>query len=431
MQDPISWNKLGCTYFAEKKWLEAIDAFQQAITLRADFLDAYYNLGLAQSRLSRMDQAMVSWRALLELAPTHLGANFQIASLLMRQGKFEEALTHFTLIEQSNPAHLETQANMAICCIQLGWLNEAKKYYANVLRITPDDVDAHYNLGVINVEQGKLEEAIDCYLKAAAINPDFFAVQNNLGAIYLALKHRDAAKKHFQEALRIEPGNEAIRHTLALLSHQKDISVTPQSYISSLFDSYADHYDSHLAHSLRYQVPAQMYDLMHHSLPLPEHQWRVLDLGCGTGLCGQFFRDAASVLVGVDLSPRMLDAARGKHLYDELVQADVLDYLKQHVASYDLIMAGDTLVYMGDLKDVFAAVNQSLRSSGYFIFNTEAGDGDEFQLTSTGRFIHRKDYLDQLITAQGFHVLGFRAITLRMQDSQPVSGYLYLVEKSE
>lgn len=44
----------------------------------------------------------------------------------------------------------------------------------------------------------------------------------------------------------------------------------------------------------------------------------VLDLGCGTGLIGSWFKDYARKLVGVDVSPTMLDMATKKGCYHEL-----------------------------------------------------------------------------------------------------------------
>lgn len=428
MTNPAALNKLGCDYFAKQQWQEAADAFQQAIALRADYLDAYYNLGLALNKMNRLEQALVTWRSLLELSPAHLGAGFQAGCLLMRQEKFNEALEQFATVLKNHPTHIETIANMATCCLQLGWLNEAKKYYRMVLEQAPEDAQTFYNLGVVHAQQGALDEAIQYYLRAIAVEKDFFAAHNNLGAAYLALKNREAATQHFQEALRMQPGNEAIRHTLAILAQKKEVTITPQSYISALFDSYADHYDTHLSQSLQYQVPAQMYDLLHHTIQLPAHQWQVLDVGCGTGLCGQYIRDVASVLTGVDLSERMLDVARSKKIYDTLAKAEVLEFLQQQKAIYDLIVAGDTLVYMGDLMPLFSAAHQALKPNGYFIFNVEASDADGFHLTLSGRFAHSKAYIDQLIATHQFNILGFRAITLRKQEDQPVQGYLYLLQ---
>src|SRR5690348_5851131 len=105
MTHPAALNKLGRDYFAKQQWQEAANAFQQAIALRADYLDAYYNLGLALNKMNRLEQALVTWRALLELSPEHLGASFQVGCLLMRQGKFGEALDQFATILINHPAH--------------------------------------------------------------------------------------------------------------------------------------------------------------------------------------------------------------------------------------------------------------------------------------------------------------------------------------
>lgn len=44
----------------------------------------------------------------------------------------------------------------------------------------------------------------------------------------------------------------------------------------------------------------------------------ILDLGCGTGLVGSWFKDYGRKIVGVDVSPTMLDMATKKGCYHEL-----------------------------------------------------------------------------------------------------------------
>jgi SAM-dependent methyltransferase len=55
----------------------------------------------------------------------------------------------------------------------------------------------------------------------------------------------------------------------------------------------------------------------------------VLELGCGTGLCAALFRPAAARLVGVDVSARMLERARARGLYDELLLGDAVQVSSQ------------------------------------------------------------------------------------------------------
>jgi hypothetical protein len=51
----------------------------------------------------------------------------------------------------------------------------------------------------------------------------------------------------------------------------------------------------------------------------------------------------------------MLDRAREKNVYDELVQGELTEYLRGRGGTFDLIVSADTLVYFGDLEDVVAA----------------------------------------------------------------------------
>ena len=76
----------------------------------------------------------------------------------------------------------------------------------------------------------------------------------------------------------------------------------------------------------------------------------VLDAGCGTGLCGPLLKPYAEILVGVDLSPKMLAKALGRQVYEELIETELVAYLGQRTASFDLIVSADTLIYFGELR---------------------------------------------------------------------------------
>ena len=50
----------------------------------------------------------------------------------------------------------------------------------------------------------------------------------------------------------------------------------------------------------------------------PKTWTRAADLGCGTGLSGLAFIDIVEELVGVDLSPEMIEKAKQRRIYHEL-----------------------------------------------------------------------------------------------------------------
>ncbi len=76
----------------------------------------------------------------------------------------------------------------------------------------------------------------------------------------------------------------------------------------TLFDQYAPRFDRALA-DLSYSAPEKLREAV------TKHATRfgtMLDLGCGTGLAGAAFRPHVDWLVGLDLSPKMIEEARKK-----------------------------------------------------------------------------------------------------------------------
>ena len=105
----------------------------------------------------------------------------------------------------------------------------------------------------------------------------------------------------------------------------------------------------------------------------------VLDLGCGTGSITNILAKRGYDMIGVDLSPDMLNVARDKAMKEGL---DVL-YLCQDIREFELygtvdaiICTLDVLNYITepkDLQQVFALVKNYLNPDGIFVFdiNTE------------------------------------------------------------
>ena len=124
---------------------------------------------------------------------------------------------------------------------------------------------------------------------------------------------------------------------------------------------------------------------------------RGLDLGCGTGLCGKLIGDACAVIDGVDLSRGMLVRAAELNLYRRLVQADVIEFLRSVETTYDLVVAGDVFIYIGDLAPIFEGVRRVIEPGGIFCFSTErADDVHQYELRASARFAQSERYVRRL-----------------------------------
>ncbi|MCW5583124.1 MAG: tetratricopeptide repeat protein [Gammaproteobacteria bacterium] len=423
-----AFNNLGTVYFAQEAWSDAINSYHAAIEIQPDYLDAYYNLGLALTKSKRYEEAMNAYKALIELSPQHAMGRFQLACLFMQQDQYQAAIEQFDIIERAHPFHFETQTNLATCYLKLGWLDHAKTHYLKALDLMSNDFQVLFNLGVISMQQGQTKAAIEFYSRALSVDPNLFEVHNNLAVAYLSIKQPDYALMHFRGALRLQPTDRSIQHIINILTHDQDLALSPPEYIRSLFDSYADYYDAHMTQYLNYQVPVLMYQLANEKANLMAKKWDILDLGCGTGLCGERFKPDARFLVGVDICEKMLMVAA--KIYDDLIHADILSFLNTQTQTYDIILAGDVLVYYGDLSTVFSAVSNILRLNGIFVFNVEVGGPRNYEMTKSGRFAHSKNYLESLIVDNKFDILSYQSISIRTQDKRIVPGYLYLLNKT-
>jgi NitT/TauT family transport system substrate-binding protein len=147
---------------------------------------------------------------------------------------------------------------------------------------------------------------------------------------------------------------------------------------------------------------------------MPLRLGSVLDLGCGTGLGGAAFRPSCDWLVGVDISPGMIEQARAKGLYDRLVVSDLLEFLAAEAgAPHHLTLAADVFVYCSDLAPIATAVAKVLAPSGLFAFTVETHDDPNVRLQGTLRYAHSPSHVRNAITAAGLELRQLTAASTR------------------
>ena len=177
---------------------------------------------------------------------------------------------------------------------------------------------------------------------------------------------------------------------------------------------------------LKYQAPELVTEALFAATPGDGSIGEVLDAGCGTGLCGPLVRSRAGQLTGMDLSPKMLDRARQRGVYDDLVEAELTAYMADAGGRYDAIVCADTLVYFGRLDEAMAAAREALAPGGVFVFTVEhwgdAGPDDRFRLEPTGRYVHGQPYVEDCVRAAQLTVSATTHATLRMETGKPVAG---------
>ncbi|MDH4322260.1 MAG: methyltransferase domain-containing protein, partial [Desulfobulbaceae bacterium] len=196
-------------------------------------------------------------------------------------------------------------------------------------------------------------------------------------------------------------------------------------YVRSLFDDFSERFDQRLLAELEYKVPEALRWMLDTLPAAPELFANVIDLGCGTGLSGITFRDVAERMTGVDLSTGMIEVAAKKDLYDRLETCDIKDFLAESNEVYDLFVAADVLIYLGDLTSFFAAVSGKAAPGSYLLFSTESCDAEDFVLQPSGRYAHARSYIESLAAAHGFEVAACMTDGIRKERGEWIMGDLF------
>ncbi len=458
---------LGFKAVKEKDMEKALHYFKEALLLNPTAITVHNNLSNVYIALGNAESALMHLHEALRLQPQHAESYNNLGRLLYKQSRIPEALPYFEKALRLDPNYWEAHYNMAHSLSTLNQLNAAATHYQEVIRLVPEHPIAHFNLGLIYLENqnyplaethlnkasnldvknsealrqlgqvyvqlGRFDEAIQTYLNALALSPTLGDVHHNLAILYLRNQDRKKALTHFTEALTLDPTNDTAKHMVMALS-QSQTDSAPPTYITQLFDQYADYYNEHLKTKLKYNAPGLLRNAIGQHLEKNYRVGRVLDLGCGTGLCGIYFRDLALELIGVDLSPKMIEKANALGAYEELVVADFNDYLTQaNLEPFQLIIACDVLVYSGNLEMLFKNIARVLSSNGRFAFTTEMlkSNTHPYQLQPTGRFAHTSAYIHTLATQNQFNIIHEEPIVLREQEGAQIQGQIWILSRSD
>ncbi|MFN3234822.1 MAG: tetratricopeptide repeat protein [Gammaproteobacteria bacterium] len=416
---PLAFHNLGVLYHLQSALDRACHHYREAISLKPDYVDAHYHLAIALMKQGNLKEAISFFKTTIEMHPEHFGAWFYLGVLAMKKAYYQKALELFLKAEKIEKDNFELITNIGHCYTHLKEYQKAREYYRNALEMNINDIDIYYNLGVLAEKQGHFDHAINYYRDVLKENNDYVNAHHNIGIVYLKKDHPAYALKHFKEVLRLQPQNKTVQYYIDMLTQDTRLDAAPREYVKSLFNQYADHYDQHLIEALDYQVPMLFQNAFGKKTAKT-----CLDLGCGTGLCGVVFKDYVDYLAGVDISENMLSIAKEKGCYDKLYCQDINEFLENDKRRYDLILAGDVLVYFGKLENFFKAISQHLNKNGTFVFNIERSDKDDYQMLQSGRFAHHIDYLHALVKEYGFTIESAQAAVTRQQNNEPVNGWV-------
>ena len=288
------------------------------------------------------------------------------------------------------------------------------------------------------------------------------------------------------------------------------------NYAREIYEDMGDLFEQKLVRDLGYTGPQILREMLDSCLTeettlstiATMGEWRVLDVGCGSGLVGTAFdayvatapklskdntdtklyaselnemapllhakNSTGSMLVGIDISTKMVEITKQKESYSSLACCDAIEAVKifntapdigeSDGGTLDMVMAADTFIYIGELGEMFRASHGALKRGGYFLFSVEdldkstmrvqrdtdhvvaEGDATDVSIDAKGeiigavpgwgaelltssRFAHTNKYIETLAQVHNFRVSKTKGVDLRTESSSPIAGLMFVLQK--
>ena len=421
--NPIFLHIFGLFHHALSNQEKAISLYKKSLEIKPDYIDALVSLGRLHVE-SDFEESFFNFNMALQLNEQSVDILNCLGDLHFKYEKYEQAKEYFHKALNQNQSDNISMSNLGICLYRLGDTENAITNLQKSLEIEPNYISALNNLAVIYMDLENYQEGLGLLQKVISLDKNNYLANKNAGLLYTKLEDFEKAKIFLENALKYNKDDDELNFIYASVDN-KTPKNAPLNYVESLFNNYAKNFEISLTKQLDYKFPKKMCEFVINCNDIPNTFDNAIDLGCGTGLSGEVFRDYVDFFTGVDLSNNMLDIAKKKKIYDELLTGDICGILEKNVKKYNLFIIADVFVYIGELQDVFSKIKNRSEEGAIVIFSTEHLEEGDYRLVKQ-RYRHSKNYIEKILKQNNFNFIDFKTEKLRKDKDSYITGGIYL-----
>ena len=177
-------NNIGAAYLALGFVDKAKEQFNEAVTANSSYGVAWINLGVANEKIGKTDEALQNYDKAIEVDAANAGTSLiKKAGLLTVLGKYDDALSVFKMAESEvrDVDQMALYTGMgAVYYLQKNYA-ESEKAFNQAIDLDPDNAAlAYYNLGVLKASEKKYDEAKTALQQAIKISPSGMEIASEL-----------------------------------------------------------------------------------------------------------------------------------------------------------------------------------------------------------------------------------------------------------
>ncbi|MEZ0373516.1 MAG: tetratricopeptide repeat protein [Candidatus Sericytochromatia bacterium] len=175
---PIWQLSLGKLLLAEARPQEAILAFKAALELKPDLLPALFQLGKTLLDLGEPERARDCFEGILAQAPKHRQAYYHLGLTELATGQTQRAREIFTQLISAGSEAPRAHTRLGEICLQADQTQQAQGHFRAVLKSDPTNAEAHLALAEICRRQHQLRRTLQHYVQALKTRPDDLGILN-------------------------------------------------------------------------------------------------------------------------------------------------------------------------------------------------------------------------------------------------------------
>lgn len=194
-----------------KNYRQAIDFYNQALSLDNENYFIYNKLSLMYYYLGNLDSAIVFCDLTLKTVPNDTTALYQRGHCYIDKGEYQKALNDFTLsFEKTDKRNSNAAFNIGKSYFGLGDIDKAIEFYKTTLTLEPNDKYSFYELGYCyaSLSTPDKDNALKYYTKAIDQDKNYYDAYFNRGLLY-ATQFKNLKKGHadLERSIEIRPKN--------------------------------------------------------------------------------------------------------------------------------------------------------------------------------------------------------------------------------
>ncbi|SFK95403.1 Tfp pilus assembly protein PilF [Nitrosomonas aestuarii] len=224
----------------QNQYDQALLAFNAAIEIDSDYVEAYIGRGYLFQLNGQHEQAIADYSKALSIQPQAAAVLVNRGETYIKTGQYDKAIFDTTKAIEITPYHWGAYLNRGFAYDAKGQYVQAILDFSKAIEIKPDFAIAYTNRGLAyskdgqyergladinkaielgsqtaieyggrgNVYQltGHIEQAISDYSKALEISPHIFEIYKNRGQAFSKKNQYDQAISDFNKAIEINPG---------------------------------------------------------------------------------------------------------------------------------------------------------------------------------------------------------------------------------